>query len=384
MALNRLICHYLCSAAATHTLLLEQNVVSGRLSRFNRHSLAILIAAVLLWFELPDLQTSHYATLGLPVGASHYEIMAQHSRIKMEIQRNGQPADIAQIKRAFDVLANENKRKMYNMFGDLESELIGDVNLPVVATALAFAYHILSCIMSFALFRANSISLTRYIMGMYSAIAFAVEIESRFISNSSLFESVFYLNSLLPFQRVMLVRGIPPALGLILNLLCVNFYTDTEKLNQSLWQSAVSTNRIIMEKMADVVEATNFVKSRAVSSSASIKLTSSEGDQRRVSMQIVDYQWAILPLHIDIIYTCIEIIWHKNADKTIAKDVLSTENLMEIVQSMDESQRQKVIDLFKAAAAKGTEKKADGGWVDTLKGPVTYLMIFVALRYLSS
>lgn len=95
------------------------------------------------------------------------------------------------------------------------------------------------------------------IMGMYSAIAFAVEIESRFISNSFLFESVVYLNSLLPFQRVMLVRAIPPALGLMLNLLCVNFYTDTEKLNQYLWQSAVSTNRIIMEKMADVVEATS-------------------------------------------------------------------------------------------------------------------------------
>lgn len=38
-------------------------------------------------------------------------------------------------------------------------------------------------------------------------------------------------------------------------------------------------------------------------------------------------------------------------DKAIAKDVVSTENLMELVESMDESQRQKVIALFKAAVS---------------------------------
>ncbi|KAK1443241.1 hypothetical protein BgAZ_201170 [Babesia gibsoni] len=351
MTLNSLISHHLCSAVCTHTLLLEQPVVSARLGRRNRYALAALIAAILLWFELPDLEDSHYARAGIPITLSHYEIVSRHMRVKSTLE-SGKTEGILHIKRAFEVLLNEERRKVYDRFGDLEPDLIGNANLPFAATALAFAYHILSCIICAVMFQNGAMAITRYGIFLYSGIAFALEIESRFIGGSNLFKNVFYFDRMLPFQRALFLRGVSPALGLLLNVFCVNCFVDTDGLSMQLWKSVVTTNRVIMERMSDVVNATAYLKSVATSSSASLKAASQKDGQKPVERAMEE-------------------------DKDLS-------DCNDVWESLDDNEKRKVLALMKSVVQQADEKKKSEGYLQALKAPAMYLLAFLVVKYFSS
>ncbi|GFE55618.1 DNAJ-like molecular chaperone [Babesia ovis] len=276
------------------------------------------------------------------------------------LQQNGAPENIDAIKNAFQVLIHEERRNMYDRFGDIQSHVVGEAHLPVIATALAIAYHALSSIICFALYRSSQLALTRYLMFMYSAISFALEMECRFVGSSSVFKGVFYLNQLLPYQQVQLLRGLAPAIALLLNMICAYFFVDLERLSYFLWHSSVSTNRVILEKMADVVDATNYVKSMSSPSTAHMKVSAGSTEMPHVQSKKDGQQDA----------------------GTLNAQSSSSQQLLNLIESLDETQRQKMMDVLKRSTDADTkEDEEQGGWFNTVKSTAIYLAIFFLIKY---
>ncbi|GBE60044.1 DNAJ-like molecular chaperone [Babesia ovata] len=226
---------------------------------------------------------------------------------------------------AFQILMSEEKRGVYDRYGDIQSALFGDADLPVVATSLSLAYHALSCILCIAFFSSNQFALSRYFMFLYSAISFALEMECRFVKTSSFFKNIYYVNELLPFQQVALMRRIAPAVALLLNLICAYFFVDMDKFHLFLWHSAVSTNRAIIEKMTDVVDATNYVRTLPTHSSAGIRASTSSEQTAAASDDDVK----------------------SDGGKSSGSSSKSANAVKEILDSMNETERQKVAELLK-------------------------------------
>ncbi|ORM39634.1 Nucleoredoxin [Babesia sp. Xinjiang] len=371
MGINVLIGHHLCGAVTTHTLLSEKNIIASSLGRKTRYAIVTLIISALIWRELPNPHRSLYTTLGLPTTASQYDIVTLHARSKAEFQKKGSPENLEEVKNAFQLLMNQEKRNRYDRFGDLEHPVINDANLPIVATALAIAYHLLSCIICFAFYRNRQLSLTRHVMSMYSAIAFALEMECRFVKGSTTLKNIYYLNKLLPFQQVELLRGVAPALALLVNMVCVCLFVDLDKMMQFLWHSSVSTNRVILEKMIDVVDATSkhtadaiekqltdYVRTLTESTTAHLK-TSHENQRNK---QIEEYTDGTSSTN----------------NKCHSKN---TGDILNIIESMDEAQRQKVANLLKLSASEYNERdKTWKSWIDILKSPILCVALFILMK----
>ncbi|GIX65403.1 DNAJ-like molecular chaperone protein, putative [Babesia caballi] len=355
MGINALIGHHLIGAAATHTLLVEPNFFSKWMSQRIRFAVVAVVASVLVWQGLPDTGESLYAKVGLPVTASQYDIVTLHARTRMDLQvvscrsdcaltlqKNGATDNAAELRSAFEVLVNEEKRNVYNRFGDMQSNLIGDVNLPVVSAALALSFYILSSVLCIAFFSSAQLAFTRYLMFLYSAVAFALEMECRFVKNSSVFTHIYYVNEMLPFQQIALLRGLAPATALLINLFCAYFYVDTDRLQMFLWHSAVTTNRVLLERMTDLVDATNYIKSLPSPSTAHLRpaAPSASNDEKPKETANVE---------------------DSSGDAKPQAGGKSANSLKEILESMDDAQREKVAELLKISPQKPARGRRQHG-----------------------
>ncbi|KAK2197635.1 bifunctional Chaperone J-domain superfamily/DnaJ domain [Babesia duncani] len=280
MGFNELLSHHFCVAAATQTLLVNENEKLHDINKFASmfditdekwiiigYSIIILIASVLLYHEIPDTGGSLYSALGLSNNVTHFDIVSLYSRFKLHVRQNGPSENFDALKEAFDVLVNEESRSTYNRFGDLDLGMISNTSFPTVITVLALSYQILSCILCCTLNRSNKLRTTRYAITLYSAIVFALEIETRFVKKSDILDDIPYLGNLLPFQRIQFLRSITPSLTLFLNMIASHFCVDNDRQNFLLWRSAVTSNRLIVEKLADVINATNYMKTLPTNSS---------------------------------------------------------------------------------------------------------------------
>nr|BAN64309.1 conserved hypothetical protein [Babesia bovis] len=358
MGINKLLCHHLCAVTATHTLLVEKNPSKRRFSRRCRFAIVILIISVLFWHGLPNTGNTLYSTVGLPSNATQYDVVTHHSRMKTRFQKEGAPENAEDIKNAFQILLNDEKRKMYRRFGDLDTDVMGESNVALVPAALGLAYHALSSIICFALYGTSQMAFTRYVMMLYSSIAFALEMECRFVTANSIFKNIFYVNKLLPFQQIALLRGAAPAIALFLNAICARLFVDIERLSYFLWHSSVTTNRVILEKMVDVVDATNYIRSRGPKSTAHVKLKKSVQKQLNVSSED-------------------ETSEEKEDDSHASDD---TGKIVKILESMDVSQRKKVAKLLEKSEGDNETEEATG-WFERLKTPAIYFALFVLFKY---
>ncbi|CDR94806.1 DnaJ domain containing protein, putative [Babesia bigemina] len=375
MSLNTLVGHHLLGAAVTHTLLPETGYAATRLGRKIRFSIVALIISALLWRELPDDSETLYGMVGLPTNATQYNIVTQHSKIKAEMQDNASMENADKIKEAFQILMNEEKRRGYDRFGDVQSSLFADADLHVVATVLSLAFHALSCIMCIAFFSSNQFALSRYFMFLYSAIAFALEMECRFVKNSSFFKNIYYVNELLPFQQVALMRRIAPSVALLLNLVCAYFFVDMDKFHLFLWHSAVSTNRAIIEKMTDVVDATNYVRTLPSHSTAGLRTPTSPA-------QKVMWHFTAQVPHDAIVDTPqaggSDEEGKSEGGKSSGSSSKSANAVKEILDSMNEVERQKIAELLKITSS---NRRPANNWYSVMQSSAVLVGIFLVVKY---
>lgn len=343
MGLNSLICHTVCGSVATYLLLLNDGVVTRKINKFISYSimyanivflgysLFIIIASILLYYEIPSEKDTYYYLLGLPINARHREILNSYTTFQRHVKTYGGSDKTALFKRAFEVLSDQESRKLYNLFGDIIVDFKNQDGIQIITITAALSYYVICCILFCLLNRSPRLKIARYILILYNAVAFSLEVEIRFISAVQLFENLFVFNHLLPHQHIQLLRSLSPVVMMLATLATVGYTVDTDKVNLLLWESALATNRIIMEKMGDVVDAAGNLKS------------------------------------LDL----------KEVPRTTSNGKDGPSDSPNILESLDPEQRKKLIDLLK----NNDEKNGKFKVYDILKSASIYLVTLLAFRY---
>uniref|UniRef100_A0A3B0MZA8 DnaJ-like molecular chaperone, putative n=1 Tax=Theileria annulata TaxID=5874 RepID=A0A3B0MZA8_THEAN len=269
MGLNVLLCHTVISAVANNLLLVGDHFVVKKFNSIFRFTLHALIASFLFYHELPKLGDTYFSYLGLPITATHSDVLKSYDRIQEFLKvswninnliQTGSPDVVAKLKKAYQTLSNQESRMLYSAYGDVDIDAKNPQDFTIIVLTVSLSYYCVSAILCCALNRSNRLKFAKYITVLYNAVGFFLEVELRFLY-ACFMKNIFYLNKLLPYQHVEFLRAIPPFVMMVASLLTHSFVTDMDKLNMLLWQSAVATNGIILEKMANVVNATDYLKS---------------------------------------------------------------------------------------------------------------------------
>ncbi|EKX74359.1 chaperone protein DnaJ, putative [Theileria equi strain WA] len=331
MGLSTLICHSICGSAATYLLLLNDCIVAKRINKFIRYSLFILIASILLYNEIPSEKDTYYHLLGLPINARHKTILNSYTTFQRQIKAYGGSDKNTAFKRAFEVLSDQESRKLYNSFGDVIVDFKKIEGIQIITITAALSYYVISCILFCLFSRSPRLKIARYVIILYNAIAFSLEVEIRFISAIQLFENIIFLNNLLPFQHIQLLRALPPVVMMISSFVTAGYIVDMDKVNLLLWESALATNRIIMEKMSDVVDAAGDLKS----------------------------------------------LDSKQTPRTILNEKDKSSDLSNLFDSLGPEQKKKLVELLKSS----DKKKGKSKVYEFLKSAAIYLATVLVFRY---
>lgn len=163
MGLNALIGHNILCSVTTHAFLLNKKLVTSKLDKIWRYSLVILIASALLVYEAAGIPKSYYNNLGLRIHARQYEIAREYKKFRDNLNRTDNIDNRIEIKKAFEVLSNDESRALYDHFGDIEYESLSSTTLAIVVTSLALSFQVLSCILSCTLNSSKKLKISRYV-----------------------------------------------------------------------------------------------------------------------------------------------------------------------------------------------------------------------------
>ncbi|BAM39557.1 DnaJ-like molecular chaperone [Theileria orientalis strain Shintoku] len=329
MGLNGLLGHSVVAALANSLLLVGENMVTKKVNSFFRCSLHVLIASVLFLCELPKFKDTYFAYLGLPITATHSEVLKSYDTIQEQL-KNGAPKVVAMIKRAYEVLSNQETRILYSLYGDVAIAAKTPQDFTIILITVSFSYYALSTIVCCVFNRSNRLRFARYVCVLYNAIAFFLEVEMRFFY-ASIMTHVFYLKTLLPYQHIEFLRAIPPFVMMAASLFTHFFTVDYDKLNLFLWQSTVATNTAIIEKMSKVVNATEYLKNVGTD---------------------------------DI-----------NVSKDLSDSAEKDGTLGDMLNSLDEDKKKRLMDLLSSESGKKKNRV-----LDMLKVGVIYFVMFISMK----
>ncbi|EAN34304.1 putative integral membrane protein [Theileria parva strain Muguga] len=332
MGLNVLLCHTVISAVANNLLLVGDHFVVKKFNSIFRFALHAAIASFLFYHELPKLGDTYFSYLGLPITATHSDVLKSYDKIQ-DFLKTGSPEVVAKIKRAYQILSNQESRILYSVYGDVDIDAKNPQDFTIIVLTVSLSYYCVSAILCCALNRSNRLKFAKYVTVLYNAIGFFLEVELRFLY-AGFMKNVFYLNKLLPYQHVEFLRAIPPFVMMVASLLTHSFITDMDKLNMLLWQSAVATNGVILEKMANVVNATDYLRS----------------------------------LGRD----------NLNLPEDLFKFEPRGSGFGEFLDSLDESQKKKLVDLL--SNGNGKTKKSKSKIMGFLKPALIYIVMFLIIR----
>ncbi|UKK00803.2 DnaJ-like molecular chaperone [Theileria orientalis] len=329
MGLNGLLCHSVVVAVANYVLLVGENFVTKNVNSLFRCSLHVLIASILFFCELPKFKDTYFAYLGLPMTATHSEVLKSYDTLQEQLKTMA-PNVVAMIKRAYEVLSNQETRILYSLYGDIAIAAKTPQDFTIILVTVSFSYYALATIVCCVFNRSNRLRFARYVCVLYNAIAFFLEVELRFFY-STFMTRLFYLKTLLPYQHIEFLRAIPPFVMMAAALVTHFFTVDYDKLNLFLWQSTVATNTAIIEKMGKVVNATEYLKN----------VGTDEG----------------------------------NFSKDLSGSTEKDGSLADMLNSLDEDKKKRLMDLLNSEGGKKRNRV-----LDMLKVGVIYFVMFISMK----
>ncbi|UKJ88408.2 DnaJ-like molecular chaperone [Theileria orientalis] len=261
--------------------------------------------------------------------ATHSDVLKAYDTIQEHL-KTAAPNVAASIKRAYEVLSNQETRILYSLYGDIAIAVKTPQDFTMILITVSFSYYALATIVCCVFNRSNRLRFARYVCVLYNAIAFFLEVELRFFY-ATFMTRMFYLKTLLPYQHIEFLRAIPPFIMMAASLLTHFFTVDYDKLNLFLWQSTVATNTAIIEKMGKVVNATEYLKNVGTD---------------------------------DVNYT-------KDFSDSTEKDA----SLGDLLNSLDEGKKKRLMDLLNSEGGKKKNRL-----VDMLKVGVIYFVMFISMK----
>merc|ERR1711988_252072 len=190
---------------------------------------------------------NHYDTLGLSNQAQRPDIHAAYNRAKYEYE-NDEATTITEalfeeMTKAHTVLMSKAQRTAYQRFGDLkdvseESDFLFCIATSVIAAMLSF------CVGFFCTLSRQFQSARQWLLIYLVAIVIA-DVYIRFVDHETL-ASLPILGSMLPFERVLALRGIFPAI-LCFAIYAADFlFVDQLAYTHALLRETLKTNNDIM------------------------------------------------------------------------------------------------------------------------------------------
>ncbi|SBT87844.1 DnaJ protein, putative [Plasmodium malariae] len=232
-----------------------------------RYAIYVLILSFLLYKGIPWNRENYYTYLNIAPNATKQEIQTAYRQAAKIYHPDKNPDESAntsfiKLKQAYDILTDDVRRSNYNRFGDYKNGREVDDNTATILICLSLVQHTMFFIIGYFLSYPRKLEFARQIFLVYNIASFCFELQFRFIEDDTTFDWLPSIGYLLPYEKIKLLRMLFPVVFFISICSSAYTYTDRNATLIYLMRSILSTNRILVERSNDVVDSTNYLKTK--------------------------------------------------------------------------------------------------------------------------
>ncbi|OII71215.1 hypothetical protein cand_026310 [Cryptosporidium andersoni] len=314
--------------------------------------IGLMLSLTLLIISVQLIPHNYYDVIGVGRWASRNDITQAiriakkkyHPDKNLEDDKASSVNIFYEIQRIESVLNSESKRNIYNKYGDYRKDGIIDDHNIIMCFILSLSVQVFCCIIGFFLSIPYIFRKSRGLFIVYNVAIFCSELHIRLSEDPNPMKSIPFIGSLLPFEKILVLRSIFPTILILTFLYSAMYYKNYDDILLDMLRGNLITNKRIIDLTQSLLIQ---IQTHGFGSAKSSSNTKGNVTNNGVSSSTTPY----IEVDSDL----------DNDDVNVARQM--QESLKSLTSAMNEDQKQQLQKILNIAiSAKNRETKKQQSW----------------------
>ncbi|KAL7069526.1 DnaJ domain-containing protein [Cryptosporidium serpentis] len=314
--------------------------------------IGLILSLILLIISAQLIPYNYYDIVGVDRWASRSDITQAiriakkryHPDKNLEDDKASSVNIFYEIQRIESVLNSESKRNIYNKYGDYRKDGIIDDRNIIMCFILSLSVQVFCCLIGFFLSIPYIFQKSRGLFIVYNVAIFCSELHIRLSEDPNPMKFLPFIGSLLPFEKILVLRSIFPTILILTFLYSAMYYKNYDDILLDMLRGNLITNKRIIDLTQSLLIQ---IQTHGFGSAKSSSNTKGNGTNNGVSSSTTPY----IEVDSDL----------ENDDVNVARQM--QESLKSLTSTMNENQKQQLQKILNIAiSAKNRENKKQQSW----------------------